>query len=526
MRNKNIALLLFVSSLLLYSRTVFYGFVWDDERVNLTSNKTLMQGDMVSFWQKPYQGLYIPVSYTVWSLVKKIFYANEKISPFAFHCLNVITHSVNCVLVFLLLALLFKNTKYAFLGSLLFSIHPLQVESVVWISEFRGLLSVLFSLLALLSLFYLFEKTKSQKVSNIFFTKHFIISTALFTFSLLSKPLMVILPLVVIILSRGFYKSNFKSALILMLLWFLIIIPVFIITKNLQPGFIVIESPTIIERFLIAGDSIFFYFTKIIFPYPLAACYGFTPKIILQNNLIYFTSLIAFGIIFFLLIRNKKNVLLFSGVAIIVVSILPVLGFINFDYQKLSNVADRYMYFGMFGAAIVLIWLVKYFEKFKFTTYLVIFYLIILGAVNILLTNTWKDEISVWGNTLSHYKNSPMVYYNHGVQNSILGKFDKAIIDYTECLKLKNDYKDAIFNRANAYQNINELKLALADYDKYLTIDSNDGSVYYKRAYLFYKLGNIEEASKNAELAKKYNFPVAADLQQKLQEITPIQNKP
>src|ERR1035437_3951596 len=118
--------LLFILSIVFYARTLNYGFVWDDERIHLSSNQQLMNGNVKSFWVKPYSGMYIPMTYTAWTFIKTITASHKQISPQAFHLLNVLTHSINGILIFLLLLLLFKNQTHAFFGSLLFLLHPLQ----------------------------------------------------------------------------------------------------------------------------------------------------------------------------------------------------------------------------------------------------------------------------------------------------------------------------------------------------------------------------------------------------------------
>lgn len=136
--------ILFVLSLALYARTINYGFVWDDERIHLSDNQQLIKGDLKSFWLKSYSGMYIPVSYTTWAFINTVSGSNKEISPKTFHALNVITHSLNCILVFYLLLILFKNQTHAFLGSLLFLLHPMQVESVAWVSESGGFTALFF----------------------------------------------------------------------------------------------------------------------------------------------------------------------------------------------------------------------------------------------------------------------------------------------------------------------------------------------------------------------------------------------
>lgn len=510
--------ILFALSIILYARTLNYGFVWDDERIHLSNNEQLIKGDVKSFWMNPYSGMYIPVSYTTWAFVNTFSNSNKKISPQTFHALNVLTHTINCILVFYLLFILFKNQTHAFFGSLLFLLHPMQVESIAWISEFRGLYSAFFSLLSLISIFRYLEKNANVTFRSFITSKYFIIASFLFALGLLAKPSAVVLPFVTSILAWCFYKDKLKPLLKALSLWLLMVIPILLITRNAQPNELIYDSISFWQRFFIAFHSLSFYLYKLIIPYPLAACYGHTPELILSNKVIYLSTvfLIVFAVI--VITKRKSQPLLFSSLAVITVCVLPVLGLIPFEYQKHSTVADRYIYFGMLGFTLFVPLIANSIKKHNWLKYISGSIVVIYLVLNIKQTNTWKNEFSIWDNTIRHYQNSPKVYYNRGVEYSKLGKFNEAINDYTQCLALQDDYRDALFNRANAHENIKNNTAAFADYTAYLLIDSTDGSVYYKRAYLNYKTGNIQAAVKDAEKAEQFNFRVGVKFKRMLQE--------
>ncbi|MCE9540523.1 MAG: tetratricopeptide repeat protein [Bacteroidetes bacterium] len=505
-------------SFILYARTLNYGFVWDDERIHLSNNQQLIKGDLKSFWLKPYSGMYIPVTYSTWSLINAISNPNKKISPKIFHALNAVTHSINCILVFYLLFILFKNQAYAFWGSLLFLLHPLQVESVAWISEFRGLYSAFFSLLSLISIFRYLEKNPFITGRSFITSKYFAFASVMFVLALLSKPSAVVLPFVISVLVWCFYKDKFNPLLKSLSLWLLLVIPILLITRNSQPSELIYDSISFWQRFLIAGYSLFFYLCKLIVPYPLAACYGYTPELILSNKFIYLSTVFSIAIVLIIFAKRKSQPLLFSGFAIITVCVLPVLGLIPFEYQKHSTVADRYIYFGMLGIALLVPLIANIIKKYSWLTYIFGSMIGIYLVLNIKQTNTWVNEFSIWDHTVKHYQNSAKVYYNRGVEYSKLKKFNEAINDYTQCLTLQNDYRDALFNRANAYENIKNNTAAFNDYTAYLLIDSVDGSVYFKRAYLNYKTGNIQGALRDAEKAEKLDFHVGVKFKKMLQE--------
>lgn len=502
--------ILFALSFILYARTLNYGFVWDDERIHLSNNQQLIKGELKSFWVKQYSGMYIPVSYNTWAVINELSNSNKELSPKTFHGLNVLTHSINCILIFQLLFILFKNQSNAFFGSLLFMLHPLQVESVAWISEFRGLYSAFFCLLSLLCLFRFLEK-KSELTVRLFITsKYFIIASVLFALALLSKPSAVVLPFIASVLVWCFYKEKLNLVSKALFVWLLLILPILLITRSSQPNELFYDSIPFWQRFFIAGHSLFFYLSKLIFPYPLAACYGYTPELILSNKLIYLTTLFSFVVALVFFLKRNAHPVAFSSFAIVLIAVLPVLGLIPFEYQKHSTVADRYFYLGMLGVTLLVPLFADFIKRHTWLKYILGGIVVIYLSLNIKQTNTWKNEFSIWDNTLAHYQNSSKVFYNRGVENSKMGKFNEAISDYTQSLELQGDYRDALFNRANAYENIKNSNAALVDYSTYLSIDSTDGSVYYKRAYLNYKTGNIQGAINDAKKAEQFNFPVSS----------------
>lgn len=167
---KYLACILFFLSILFFFRTVNYKAVWDDERAHFTPGTLeAMDKDIGVFWEVQ-SGMYIPLTYSTWGIVKKVA-STTGFKPAPFHLLNVVIHGLNGVLLFYFLLLLFKNNASAFFGSLLFLIHPLQVESVAWISEFRGLYASFFCLISLLFFSTSWRKNTLKSYRKLFFQK-------------------------------------------------------------------------------------------------------------------------------------------------------------------------------------------------------------------------------------------------------------------------------------------------------------------------------------------------------------------
>ncbi|HET6227668.1 MAG TPA: tetratricopeptide repeat protein [Bacteroidia bacterium] len=498
-----LALVLFVLSILFFYRTIAYKAVWDDERTHFTPLvQDKMDHHMGSFWKKQY-GMYIPISYSTWGIVKRMASPNG-FKPAPFHALNVIVHSINGVLLFFLLLLLFKNNTSAFIGSLLFLIHPLQVEAVSWIAEFRGVYAAFFCLISLLFFFHHLEKKRTEKVSELLFSRGFILSFLFFVLGLFSKPIVVILPFIILVLVWRFYPVKTKTVAISILTWFL---PIFIVSFFLLVKGASVHTP-VMERFVVAGYAIVFYLKKVIFPFPLALCYGYSLQVVVANPFSYVSLILSIGIISFVIYKRHTFPDLFAGILIIITCLLPVLGLIPFEYQKFSVVADRYMYMAFIGIAFLVPPIVKRMENNVSLKGGVVIVFVVLSILTIKQTAVWKDELTLWNHTLTHFRNNPKIYYNRGVQYSIKRDFEKAIADYTRALETDSTDTNILFNRANAYENLNDFEAAFHDYNVSLRINAKAGDVYYKRSHLFMMSGNLDKALDDLQMAEQYGFPV------------------
>lgn len=509
---KYLACILFFLSILFFFRTIHYKPVWDDEQGHFTpSMMTAMDHDIASFWNVQ-TGMYIPLTYSTWGLIKRVASANG-FKPAPFHLLNVITHGINSVLLFYLLLILFKNNVSAFWGSILFLIHPLQVESVAWISEFRGLYAAFFCLLSLLFFFNYLEKKQPEKFSEIISSKGFILSFLFFMCALLAKSTVVILPFIIIILVWRFYNGKMKIVTKSILLW---LIPIFIVSSLILVKGTQVGSIPILQRLVIAGYTIFFYLQKLVVPYPLVACYGYLPKVVASNWFSYVALIISIGIVYFIIRKRKTFPDLFAAFLIVLVCILPVLGLIPFEFQKYSTVADRYMYLSFIGIALLMPTVVRRMQQNTFLKMCVGIILGIMAILTIKQTATWKDEFTLWNHTLTYFDNSSRTYYNRGVQYSLKGNFPKSISDYSRAYELDSTNVNVLFNRANAYENLKDFNAALNDYNTALKITPKDGELYYKRSNIYLIQMDLDKALDDVQRAEQYKYVVDQEYKQML----------
>lgn len=448
------AALLALIMLVVYGRVCNFRFlVWDDPTHvvdNRLVNPPSAEG-LATIWQQPYWGLYVPLSYTFFSAEASIARKTSpgeigsKANPAVFHVGNLMLH-VGCVLlVFVLLRRLFGHNGAAFAGALLFGLHPLQVESVAWVSETRGVLCAFFSLVAILEYlrFGRFEhedsadsrmtKTRLSYSARLLPPMHYSLATLSFAAALLCKPAAVALPLVVGILAVGLLRHRLLRTLILLSPWFAMALGVTVLTKILQPGTSLAAASPYWARPMLAGDALTFYINKLVAPVLLIPDYGRSPGAVMSDWTFYFAWLVPAALFAaFACLRNRRIWLVASG--IFVCWLLPVLGFVAFDYQRLSTVADRYVYLSMLGPALALSWFLSRPRSRRVVIGLATL-LCIFAAMTFHHVSHWRDDESLLEYTLAVNPGSVMANCNLGFVLSQRGRHRAAVYFYEKALK-------------------------------------------------------------------------------------------
>ena len=168
-----------------FSNTLSHGFLenWDDPFY--ISNNAYIQGfswaNLKAVFTKEFVGNYAPLHLLSYMIDYEIWELNHR----GYHLTNVLLHVMNTILVFILLFRIYKNRFASFLGALIFAIHPVQAESVAWVTERKNILGMSFLLLAFL--FY-------QNFLNTKHRYHYFAAFILYLAALLTKSVVVILP--------------------------------------------------------------------------------------------------------------------------------------------------------------------------------------------------------------------------------------------------------------------------------------------------------------------------------------------
>jgi tetratricopeptide (TPR) repeat protein len=268
------------------------------------------------------------------------------LEPALFHAVSVGLHLGCTLLVYHLLSRLTSSASAATAGTAVFAIHPLQVESVAWASEQRGLLAAMLSFAAVLQYLRWREShTLGNSRPGLYIT-----ALLLFVAAVLAKPVAITAPLLALAWDgrRGF--TDWKHAATPLVPWVVVASAGALLTRLAQPAAITMFHSSLPSRALIAGDAIAFYASKTILPIQLCIEPGRSPARVLIDPL---APAAAIAVLIALVAIFTAQSL--SGFRLAVVSflipLLPVLGVVSFAFQNHSTVADRYAYMAMLGPA-------------------------------------------------------------------------------------------------------------------------------------------------------------------------------
>ncbi len=426
---------------LLYYPTTKADFIWDDD-VFITQNPIMATSNALErFWFSTDPPDYFPlVSTNLW-LQRHLWGVN----PLGNHLVNIAFHAFNALLFWRVL--LRMAVPGAWMAAMVFALHPIQVESVSWATQIKTVQSTFFYLLALLT-YLQFCVKQNLKVYGL--------SLFLFVLALLSKTSVVMLPVVLLLyhvwkqdipllatIRRTFPYFSLSLIFGLITIWY----------QYNSAGAKGNEwSLSFGERLVNAGHNIFFYLYKLVVPLDLTFVY---PRWSLDvSQWISWTPHMALGFIlyFFYRNRNRWGRHAFFGLGYFIVSLFPVLGFLNIYFMLFSFVADHYQYIA--GQGIIALSAAATYHRVSkitptFQKMSVVLTFLILVTLAIL---TWKQQahyqnsVVLWQDTLKKNPNAWIAHNNLGLTLADKRNFDEAIFHYREAIKIKPNYANGFNN--------------------------------------------------------------------------------
>jgi hypothetical protein len=508
-RRQVLAALLLVGLVLgTFGQTVGHGWVNLDDDIHVTANPSLNPVTLAGLrrlWAAPYQNLYAPLAYTLFACetqASRSWFGGDATAPpdaRLFHAVSVVLHAANVLLVWRLLHRLSPGDIWpATAGAALFAIHPLQVESVGWISEQRGLLAATCSLAAMgLHL----GGEQMERGTGRGRLRH-VAALGLFGLALLAKPQAVTVPLLLLLLDVVGRGRPLRPVAIELLPWFVLAGVVSFVTKLLQPAvYTDYVAPWL--RPLVAGDALLFYGSKLLWPLHLCIDYARTPQVVLASVPACVAALAAWlAVAVALLLPRLGRWRLVPALS--VVSLLPVLGFTPFLFQDFSTVADRYLYVAMLGPSLALTWgyawtLERPSQRAVSAAMAVILVLCAWGSF--LQARVWRSSLTLCEHAVRVEPKTFLGNCNLGAALIDAGKPGEAIDFLRRAVSIGPDHPDAHLSLAIALDQVNRLDEAAKFYGNVLMLYPQHAEAHNYLGVIHARQGRVAQAAQHFRAA-------------------------
>jgi tetratricopeptide (TPR) repeat protein len=559
-----LAVLLVLGTMALYWPATRCDFVNFDDDLYVTSNVQVQKG---LTWEGLKWACLNPVCWnwhplTVWShmLVRQLF----GWQPWGHHLANVVLHAVNTGLVFLLLRRVTGALWRSALVAALFGWHPLHVESVAWVAERKDVLSGLFGLLALMAYARYAEGRREKgeggspkpeagalwsvvggrwSLFNLPPAVFYLLSLCLLALGLMSKPMLVTWPFVMLLLDywplRRFELSTGKSQLSTILRLVREKIPFFVLAALAsvvtlvvtQRGGILVTAETLPLGARVGNALISYcrYLEKLFWPADLAVFYphpGYWPlgKVLLAGGLLLGISVLVW-------VGRRRYPYLLVGWLWYCGTLVPVSQMVQAADMAM---ADRWTYLPSLGALVLVLWGVC--ELTRGWRHQVLALSVAGSAVVVVCLALTRQQIGYWKDSETLFRHALKVTeHNWFIHNHLGGAFykkgqvDEAIRQYREALRLKPNYAQAHNNLGAALEKKGQTDEAIRQYQEALRLKADYAEAHNNLGIVFYQQNRSDEAIRQfkeaiglkPDLAEAhYNLGAALDKKGQMDEAT------
>jgi tetratricopeptide (TPR) repeat protein len=472
------------------------GFVWDDDAHVPRPELCSWQGLYRIWFTMRATAQYYPVLHSAFWLEHRMWGD----ATLGYHLVNISLHSAAALMVALVLRRL--AIPGAFLAATIFALHPVQTESVAWITEQKNTLSAVLYLGA--TLVYLrFDQTRK--------TPLYWWALGLFLLAILSKTVTATLPgalLVIVWWQRG--HLSWKKDVLPLVPFFLLGVGGGMITAWWELKINNCVGPefqfTLLERLLIAGRAIWFHLWKLCWPTDLTFIY---PRWQIDPAA-WWQYLFPLGVMALVVgcwsIRRRTRaplaaLLFFGG------TLFPTLGFFNLYTFRYSLVANHYQYLASLGpitltaAGAVLLFVCwrPWPRRGGYALCLVL--MATLAGLTWRQSQMYGDTEALYGKTIAENPDCWLAHYNLGVALARRGQVDAAIAHYQQALKSKPDFAEAHYNFGVALARRGRVDAAVAHFQQAVTIKPDFAEAHDHLGVALIRRGQVDAAVAHYEKA-------------------------
>lgn len=461
---------------------VVHGFTWDHMVKNFTSFVDPELYDPLTF-----------VSY-------QFDYTIGGIKPFIFHLDNLILHTLNALLVALFIFLLSKRRRVALFCGLIFAIHPLNTEAVAWASARKDTLSTFFFLLSLIG--YLYFRSNHRDRSKLWYA----LSLVAFLFGLLSKVMIVMLPIVLLLIDYVEKRKWSWNVLIEKVPYF-ILSGIFGVVALLGKSNVVGES-TIFQKMLMACKSTIFYLEKLFVPINLSVIYPYTKTITLSSPDFFISVLLVLSLIIAAwYFRIQKRDVTF-GILFFLITLIPT--FFNFAKGgEFYFASDRYTYIPEIGILFLIV-AIAYDVFGKMTSgffgkketsqrnvsidgaFVIVVLTFAVAAYQQSLV--WHNTETLFLQTLHNYPDALVARINLGLVYRESGLPERAMEQFNKALALRPNNALVHTNIGATDEKLGKMDEAISEYQKAIALGPKEPDAYFALGMMKERAGKIDEA--------------------------------
>ncbi len=440
-----------------------------------------------------------------------------KLHPAPYHLLSIVLHLLNAFFVFIILKKLAFSRMAGTIAAIIFLMHPIQTESVSYISGLAGALGLFFLLSALIFYLNSLAASKTFKTWSLYG-----ISAILFVLALFSKENMIVFfPLSIIIML--FFRANgqikLRSFTIVSTIGFLVIAIIYLFIRfellNISETIGLTDKDNIYTRNLMIR---LITFVNVLWDYVVMIIYPV--ELNYEKPYMAYTSLASargvFGICLIMLailsfIFHKKHKRIFLGICWFFCAIIPFTGVIPLNAMFL----EHWLYIPIIGFAILIATLFDYLLKKKTAhifMYIFIPLLILCTAKTIARNSEWADIEKFYLNELKYTDSSIRIFNNLGMYYADQNNIGKSVEYYRKAIAAGDYYAQPHHNLATIFLESGDYNSAIAEY--YQALKINPDFIYSLiRLYNLYietnettKAARIRSLIENVQQGRKNDF--------------------
>ncbi len=404
--NARLSLAIFAITALVFAPSLANGFVaWDDLKF-IVANPRLNPPSWAGtawYWHHVAWNLYQPITMTLWAACAWAGWVTTPdataghMNPAVFHLASVALHAGTAVAAFALVRRAVSNRWAAAAGTLVFALHPIQVEAVA----FAGVVNnPLFGCLGLTAVCLYLRWTDPagprSKCAGV-------ASAVLLLMAMVAKPTAVALVPVAWFLDGLVHHRPTLQRLRSILPWAALAVPCMAWTRWAQRGADAARSPAW-QRPLVGADAVTFYLRQFAWPANLGIDYGRTPAAVLHGWSVHLAvaAFVALACIVAAVLLRRRAPAAAAGLAIYLAALLPNAGLVPFDFQLISTTADRYAYLPMLGLGLAVAAAVAHVaRRSRWTAAIVVLPLLAYVVQTESQIATWHDGAALYRHALA-----------------------------------------------------------------------------------------------------------------------------